>query len=75
MGLDVVLGIALSLGDILLKKLLKEPNLAPTLAPHAGAIIKMASQAAGETPEETAARMQAHDALVARYAAGPPPTA
>lgn len=71
--MEVVLGLALSLGDILLKKLLKNPELAPVMAPHAGEIIRIASQAAGETPEKTAERLRQHDALVAKYAAAPPP--
>lgn len=71
--MEIILGLALSLGDILLKKLLKNPELAPVLAPHAGEIVRMASQAAGETAAQTEERLSAHAALVARYAAAPPP--
>ncbi len=65
--MELALTLALSLGDILIKKLLKNPEQAPILAPHAGDIIKMASQAAGETDAETTARMTAHDAMVAQF--------
>lgn len=73
--MEIALGLALSLGDILLKKLLKNPESAPTLAPFAGDIVRIASQAAGESAEETEARIAKHDALVARFAAPPSPEA
>lgn len=66
---------AVQLLDIIFKHTSKHPETVPELAPTVGTLVAIASRAAGETPEETAARLARHDALVAQYAAAPPPGA
>lgn len=73
--MQVVLFAAAQLLDIILGATSKDPASAPHFAPTIGSLLTIASRAAGETAEQTAARISAHDALVAQYAAGPPPGA
>lgn len=75
MGLLTILGGAVQLLDIVLKFTSKNPATAPSFAPLVGSLIESASRAAGETETETAQRLATHDAMVALYAAGPPPGA
>lgn len=60
-----------SIADILLKYVLKKPDVADMVAPLLAKLIPILSKATEETPEETAARMAAHDALIAKYASAP----
>ena len=73
--LGIIIGAAAQILDIVLKHTSKNPETVPSFAPIIGSLIGIASRAAGETAEETAARMTAHNAIVAKYAAGPPPGA
>jgi len=70
----IIAGVA-QLLDITLKFTAKNPASIPEVAPTVGKLIQIASRAAGETEEETTARLAEHDAIVAQYAAGPPPGA
>jgi hypothetical protein len=63
------------LGDIVIKALTKKPELTPIFSPLLNGLVTMASQAAGETQEETAARRSAHEALIKQFAAAPPAAA
>lgn len=72
MGLQLILGAAAQLLDIVLGATSKDPSTAPHFAPVIGSLISIASRAAGETPEQTAKRLADHDAIVAMYPAPPP---
>jgi len=71
---SILFGIA-QLADIVVGFTSKHPETAPHFAPVVGSLIESASRTAGETEEQTAARIAAHDAVVKLYAAGPPPGA
>lgn len=60
-----------SIADILLKYVLNKPEMADTFAPIIARLVPILSKATEETPEETAARLTAHDALVTKYAKAP----
>jgi len=70
-----IIGAAVQILDILIKRNAKDPATAPQFAPITTTLIGIVSQAAEETPQETAKRMADHDALIAQYAGGPPPGA
>jgi hypothetical protein len=59
--------------DILVGVLTKHPEYEPHLGPVIAGLIPVLSQAAGETPEQTAARRAANDAVIAQYANAPLP--
>lgn len=69
----LVASLAVNLVDIILKRAAKNPAEAPQLAGVVAPMIEVLSQAAEETPDQTAKRLANHDALVAQYAAAPPP--
>ena len=72
MPLPLIIGAAAQLLDIILGATRKDPSTAPHFAPVVGQLITIASQAAGETEAETAARLANHDAIVKQYASAPP---
>lgn len=63
------------LGDILLKFLTKNPAFTGVFSGLLGGIVSIASQAAGETADETSARRAQHDAIVKQFASAPPAAA
>jgi hypothetical protein len=72
----LLLFVAGQLGDILLRFLTKKPELAGTFSGVLGGVVALASQAAGETVDETAERRAAHDAAIKQFGlAAPPPAA
>lgn len=73
--IPVILGAAAQILEMILKTTRKDPSTVPHFAPVIGQLISVASQATGETAQETADRMAIHNSLVAAYAAGPPPGA
>lgn len=60
-----------SVVDILLKYVLKKPEMADMVAPLLAKLVPVLSRATEETPEETAKRLSDHDAMVAKYAQPP----
>jgi hypothetical protein len=69
----ILLLVAGQLGDILLQFLTKKPELTGVFSGLLGGFVSLASQAAGETAEQTAKRRADHDAAVAQYGGAPPP--
>lgn len=57
--------------DIVLGAILKKPELAPKLGPLVTKLLPALSQAAGETPEQTAARREEAESVFARWAEPP----
>jgi hypothetical protein len=72
MPLAVIISGAVQILDIILRKSTKDPASAVQLSGLVGPLIEICSRAAEETPEQTAKRLTAHDALVTKYAAAPP---
>ena len=69
----VIITTLVQIADIILKRTAKHPEEAPQFAGATRVILEACSRAAEETPDETAQRLASHDALVAQYAAAPPP--
>jgi hypothetical protein len=57
--------------DVLIGAITKHPEYEPHLGPVISNLIPVLSQAAGETPAQTAARRTTNDAVVALYANAP----
>ena len=70
----LLLGSLVQIADIVLGVVSKNPATAPQFGPLMGKLVGVMSQAAGETPEQTAKRLADHDALVAQYGTAAPPS-
>lgn len=69
----MIVGAAVQILDMVLKYTSKNPTTAPQFSGVVSTILSICSRATQETAEETATRLANHDAIVAKYAAGPPP--
>lgn len=69
----MIVGAAVQILDMILKYTSKKPGTEPQFAGVVSTILSICSRATEETAEETAKRLANHDAIVAKYAAAPPP--
>lgn len=74
MPIAAIIGLAVEILDVIANRTNKYPAEADALASVTPKLLAIVSMAAQETPDQTAARLSTHDALIAKYA-NPPSTA